>query len=67
LNAGVNSTSIGKHNNSLNEDLLKQTKNMVFKLKPTPLKNWKNKCKVHLNFKKSNQKTPQMDFEVENE
>jgi hypothetical protein len=28
-------------------------KRIPFKLKPTPLKNWKNKCKVPLNVKKN--------------
>jgi hypothetical protein len=61
------STSIEKRNNSLNVDLLNKQKIWVFnsvafkvqyekripfKLKPTPLKNWKNKCKVHLNLTK---------------
>jgi hypothetical protein len=42
-------------------------KRIPFKLKPTPLKNWKNKYKVHLNLKKSILKTSQMDFEMKNE
>jgi hypothetical protein len=41
-------------------------KRIPFKSKPTQLKNWKNKCKVHLNLKKSICKTTQMDFEMEN-
>jgi hypothetical protein len=58
------------NNNSLNGVLFNTQKIWFFnsfELKPNPLKNWKNKCKVHLNFKKLNLKRSQMDFKMENE
>jgi hypothetical protein len=74
LNKWVNSISIEKRTHSFNGDLLNKPKiwfcnsvakfntkkKIPFNLKPTTLKNLKNKWKVHL-------KTCQMDFEVENE
>jgi hypothetical protein len=64
----VNSTSVEKRSNSFDGDFFNKQKvwffnsvafkvqykkkRIPFKLKPTSLKNWKNKSKVHFKFKK---------------